>query len=80
MTDTGVKLIMARLMTDDSFRSEFSANPAKTMQASGYALDKDEIEALSRINVEDYAITVVRAGGPLTLSHGQPMAKDRKKK
>jgi hypothetical protein len=63
-------------MTDDSFRSKFSASPTKTMQSSGYALDQHEIAALAEINLEDLAITVVRNRGPLTVCHGQAFTKD----
>ena len=76
MTDEGVRKLITRLITGDSYRAEFSADPEKTMKASGYALDQDERAALADINLEELAITVVRNRGPLTVCHGNAYTKD----
>lgn len=63
MTETGVKKTIARLITDEQFKNEFLANPQKATEKSGYALDTNEISALSKIKAEDIGMQYSKTGG-----------------
>jgi hypothetical protein len=71
VTDEGIMQLIARIMTDEMFRSRFSENPEETMLESGYALTSEEIVALKTIDLDEFAVSVVRDKGPLTICHGR---------
>jgi hypothetical protein len=71
VTDAGIMQLIARIMTDEMFRSRFSENPEETMLESGYALTSEEIVALKTIDLDEFAVSVVRDKGPLTICHGR---------
>jgi hypothetical protein len=62
MSETGVKRIIARMITDDQFQKEFIANPKMVAERSGYALDENEVNALSQIKANDLVVQYNRVG------------------
>ena len=58
MTTEGVRKVMGRLMTDEKFKEEFFKDSAAAVKRSGYAVDKMETNALSKLKPEDVAFDV----------------------
>lgn len=62
MTEAGVKRTIARLITDEKFKTEFLASPKATAEKSGYALDENELKALANVKADDIKVAYNRAG------------------
>ncbi len=58
MTTEGVKKLVAKLVTDETFKQRFFKTPAEAIKTSGYSIDDKEATALAKLKPEDVAFEV----------------------
>lgn len=63
MSQQGVKKLVGRLISDDSFRKAFHDNPSKATAESGYHLDERELAALAKLKPTDLQVNVKHGHG-----------------
>ncbi len=63
MSEQGVKKLMGRLIADDKFKKEFFANPTHAIAESGYHLEPNEIQAVSKLKAQDLLVNFKRGPG-----------------
>jgi hypothetical protein len=56
MTDEAVKQVITKISSDQAFQKAFKTNPEETLRNSGYALDQNEIVALTKLKGEDLIV------------------------
>ncbi len=62
MTEEGVRKVVARLITDESFKKAFEENPTTAVEKSGYAVSGQELTALSKIKPNDLKLNIRKRG------------------
>lgn len=58
MTKEGVKKVVSKLITDESFKQTFFKNPTDAIKTAGYDVDDKETAALAKIRPEDVVFEV----------------------
>lgn len=63
MSKEGIKKLIGRMITDDEFKDSFFANREKTVNASGYDVSAQELEALANLRADDLGVQITEVIG-----------------